>query len=102
MNIAVVDCGGLENPTNGLVTLEDTVFESVATYSCQDGYTQVGDDTRLCVADGTWSGDAPVCEGVCVHICVYSSIVIGITIKYLSTKSMYLIGHKHVCCDMFI
>ncbi len=86
-NITVIDCGGLDDPINGLVTLEDTVLESVATYSCQDGYTLVGDDTRLCVDEGTWSGDAPVCEGVCTH--VYSACY-SFYCKTSFNKSIYL------------
>ena len=49
------------------MTLEDTVFESIATYSCREGYTLSGDDTRMCVGSGEWSGEAPLCEGVCYN-----------------------------------
>ena len=34
----------------------------MATYSCtQDGYTVLGDGTRLCGVSGAWSGADPAC-----------------------------------------
>ncbi|CAI8024486.1 CUB and sushi domain-containing protein 2, partial [Geodia barretti] len=36
-------------------------FGSVATYSCSAGCQPVGPSTRLCEADGTWSGLPPLC-----------------------------------------
>ncbi len=48
-----------------------------ATYTCDDGYTLTGDMTRICLADGMWSGAAPTCDGeihsnymyiVCMHV----------------------------------
>ena len=59
---AVVDCGLLDNPENGFVTLFSTSFRSVATYECLDGYTLEGDSTRTCQADATWSGSEPTCR----------------------------------------
>ena len=59
---SVVNCGALEVPTQSLVTVADTVFGSVATYTCDTGYNLNGDDTRTCQADGTWSGVEPTCE----------------------------------------
>ena len=37
-----------------------------ATYECGDGFTLVGDGTRMCIADpanerGVWSGEDPMC-----------------------------------------
>ena len=31
-------------------------------YSCDPGYTLVGDSTRICQATGNWSGRAPTCQ----------------------------------------
>ena len=39
-----------------------TVFESQATYTCNDGFAiSSGDDTRTCEANGEWSGSEPTC-----------------------------------------
>ena len=34
----------------------------VANYTCDPGFILVGDRTRICGSDGTWSGMAPTCE----------------------------------------
>ena len=34
----------------------------VANYTCDPGFILVGDRTRICGSDGTWSGVPPVCE----------------------------------------
>ena len=59
----VVDCGDLDDPMNGRVSLDETVFESIATYTCDPGFVLVGNMERICQADGTWSGTEPTCEG---------------------------------------
>ena len=63
MSVTVVDCGDLMDPANGAVSLTNTIFNSTATYSCNDGYNLVEDTTRICLASGSWSDTAPTCEG---------------------------------------
>ena len=46
-----------------MVDVSETVLNSVATYSCNTGYTLTGDATRTCQGDGTWSGIIPLCIG---------------------------------------
>ena len=58
-----VDCGSLDSPSNGNVSLSGTTFQSVAQYSCDMGYLLVGMESRQCQANRTWSGESPVCEG---------------------------------------
>ena len=62
---AAVDCGSLADPANGDVSLSSgTTFNSVATYSCSDGYNLVdGDMMRTCLASGSWSGTPSNCTG---------------------------------------
>ena len=58
----VVDCGSLENPANGLVTVTGTTFDSTATYTCTGAnYLLVGVSMRMCQADGFWSDNEPTC-----------------------------------------
>ena len=61
---AVVMCPQLQNPGNGSVTLSmDTLEMSTATYSCNFGFVQIaGNASRTCQVDGSWSGDAPICQ----------------------------------------
>ena len=52
----------IEHPSNHTV-------DTIAIYSCTEGYALVGDSQRVCVDDdqldtmGQWNGSAPSCEG---------------------------------------
>jgi len=66
--IDFVDCGTLQNPNNGHVSLIDgTTLEANATYSCNSGFQLIGDNRRQCLANGVWSGGEPICTktGMC-------------------------------------
>ena len=59
-----MDCGTLNNPDNGAVSLTGTTFMNSARYSCNTGHTLIdGDEVRECLSDGMWSGTEPVCQG---------------------------------------
>ena len=63
--LTVVDCGPLTTPTNGTVDLSGgTVYQSIAYYSCNIRHKLSGAATRICQADGTWSGNPPTCDGM--------------------------------------
>ena len=57
-----VDCGALVAPENGSVTVTMTTLGGVASYTCDSSFRLIGMDSRQCPENGTWSGDAPVCE----------------------------------------
>ena len=59
-----IDCGDLDDPPNGQVTLTGTTFGSMATYECDSGFTLVGNQVRTCEDDGNWSGTEPICDGM--------------------------------------
>ena len=59
----VVDCGDLDDPNNGQVSLDGTIPGSIATYTCDPGFGLVGVMERMCQANGQWSGNEPTCEG---------------------------------------
>ncbi|KAK8768354.1 hypothetical protein V5799_015182 [Amblyomma americanum] len=59
----IVQCGTLENITNGFVNLSGTPFGSKAEFSCNHGFKLVGNSTRTCGADGRWTDEPPHCEG---------------------------------------
>ena len=60
---AVIDCGGLPDPPNGEVNLDEgTMFGSRALYSCNEGFVLNGVTTRTCEATGIWSDSEPTCE----------------------------------------
>ena len=64
---SVVDCGPLNAPSNGGVEMESSVFNSVATYSCDSGFNLIGADSRTCQGNGLWSGQTPQCIGM-LHV----------------------------------
>ena len=57
-------CPTLPDPGNGVVSHENRTVGSVAVYSCFAGFTIVeGDQSRMCLNDSTWDGEAGVCTG---------------------------------------
>ncbi len=48
-------------PANGSVTPAMGTTGTVATYSCNAGYSLTGNATQICQSSGTWSGTAPTC-----------------------------------------
>ena len=61
-HLPIADCSSVTAPTNGEVSQPSTTYESVATYTCNRGYTLNGDATRVCGDDGTWNGTTPTCQ----------------------------------------
>ena len=57
----VVDCGPLESPEDGMVSVNTTTFQSVAKYSCNDGYSLIGESARTCLNSSNWSHSEPYC-----------------------------------------
>ncbi len=42
--------------------MDNRPVDTVATYTCDTGYTLNGGTTRTCGSDGVWSGSAPTCQ----------------------------------------
>ena len=57
--ISVLDCGPLSDPLNG--NFQILHFESIVIYTCDTGYVLDGAETRICQANGMWSGTEPSC-----------------------------------------
>ena len=59
-----VDCGTLSEPANGGIDLSNgTLAGAVAIYTCDPSFRLIGVEFRLCQENGSWSGEAPICEG---------------------------------------
>lgn len=58
----IISCRRPDYPENGEVNFHSTVYASVAEYSCYNGYTLTGSPETMCLADGTWSDDIPLCQ----------------------------------------
>ena len=46
---------------NGQVCYNGTIAGSVATYSCDEGFTLTGSAERTCRSDGRWNGSIASC-----------------------------------------
>ncbi len=60
-----VQCPELPHPSGGSVWLTARTPGSYAIYSCNTGNIHIGSSFRICQSDGTWSGNAPTCQGEC-------------------------------------
>lgn len=80
----VIDCGSPGFPVNGNTIVGGTTYNSTVTHLCDEGYILIGDKTRTCHGNGTWSGVFPQCKcklkllSSSVHFsisCFYSNIM---------------------------
>ena len=60
----ILGCPSLSDIPNGPVTVSGFETSNTAVYTCNDGFELVGQSTRVCMSDSTWSGDAPVCRSL--------------------------------------
>ena len=87
----VIDCGGLTEPDDGRITFApgavvyiDTGLNAVATYTCSEGYSLVGDAMRTCQANGQWDGAEPSC-----------------TCEYIMNNFVWCITLRHECATVW-
>ncbi len=59
-----VVCAGATGPTNGSVSAASASLGNAITYACDPGYNLSGGTSRVCQADGTFTGAAPTCGAV--------------------------------------
>ncbi|XP_030270316.1 CUB and sushi domain-containing protein 1-like isoform X1 [Sparus aurata] len=65
-----ISCGDPGVPPNAVVSgTRSWTYSSVLQYSCLPGGVLVGNATRHCQEDGTWSGAPPYCTGISPGIC---------------------------------
>ena len=50
----------LSAPPDGTILLEHDDLWQIGTYTCNEGYTLVGEPVRFCI-DGIWNGTEPEC-----------------------------------------
>ena len=66
-----IDCEPLDDPDNGTVVIKYSSYSglpgygynSSAVYNCTIGYNLSSNITRYCNSNGSWSGEAPLCNG---------------------------------------
>ncbi len=73
--VPIVICSDLPSLTNGVIDYGGAVstnsrqVDTVATYTCDTGYTINGSSTRTCESDGMWSGSTPTCQRKWNELC---------------------------------
>ncbi|XP_078574829.1 uncharacterized protein LOC144861025 isoform X2 [Branchiostoma floridae x Branchiostoma japonicum] len=60
VDISGVQCPVLTAPENGAVNGGNS-YQDVVQFTCNHGYQLIGDSSRTCQADGTWTGADPTC-----------------------------------------
>ncbi|XP_060561585.1 furin-like protease kpc-1 isoform X2 [Ruditapes philippinarum] len=101
-------CRTLFNPTNGEVSLNGTVYGSVAEFTCNDGYNLTdGDEMVTCDEDGKWNGTIPICRKACrtpespMHGSVsYNDTFIDSRAQFTCDEGYILMGEATAICQM--
>ena len=75
--------------------MSGTLFGSMANYSCDSGYRVIGISTRMCGADGTWSGEEPSCQLEALEAIIGSAVAIFSVIILLVVLAVI------VCCIFY-
>ena len=60
---AAVDCGRPPHLENGVINDTATSYQTIILYECNDGYYLDRQASRICQANGHWSGIQPECIG---------------------------------------
>ncbi|KAG7158260.1 Sushi, von Willebrand factor type A, EGF and pentraxin domain-containing protein 1-like 3 [Homarus americanus] len=102
-----VDCGVPEEPSSGTVESSYTDLGAEALYHCDPGYQLYGNDTRVCTAQATWSGNLPQCHRKdCGEITPpQNGFAMGVgtlyedRVKFACEKGYVMNGEAHIYCD---
>uniref|UniRef100_A0A1X7UA46 Receptor protein-tyrosine kinase n=1 Tax=Amphimedon queenslandica TaxID=400682 RepID=A0A1X7UA46_AMPQE len=99
-NIITAGCGIPDqlNVNETILSYNSTFINSTATYSCEDGYSLVGDAVRTCLSSGKWSGNPPDCRQIvnCSELMVEPNE--GLSVSY-SSNTPYNITVTYSCED---
>ena len=71
----MIKCPVLVAPKYGFVKVSGNVLDSVATYSCLPHHKLIGDATRKCYYDKTWTGETPICMGKYLNQSINAKII---------------------------
>ena len=67
LHTAVPDCGELEIDDGSVNHPDGTLFNAVASYTCDNAFVLQGNSQRTCQVNATWSGSDPQCiAGLCI------------------------------------
>ena len=55
-------CDTIQNVAGGTVSLSTDGVMTLASFTCETGYTMSGDSSISCRSDGTWNVSQPLCS----------------------------------------
>ena len=63
-SVLEIDCGPLDEPENGFISLIGTAEGDTATYRCKPGFMlePEGENVRVCNRSESWTGSVPECR----------------------------------------
>ena len=95
-HLATTACPELTNPENGQVDISGTTENSIATYSCNSGYTLSEPITRMCRSDGVWSESEPSCQSE-INLTAFRCVKVIFNVYICGSKwwVVYLWKHPH-------
>lgn len=103
-----MDCHAPGSIVNGKVVLSTnaTYYGAAALYECDENYKLDGPSRRLCLENGTWGYDPPVCKEITCdepelpdHLLVDAGVrSVGSTAKFTCAKGRYMIGNDTRVC----
>ncbi|XP_067409310.1 sushi, von Willebrand factor type A, EGF and pentraxin domain-containing protein 1 isoform X1 [Emydura macquarii macquarii] len=103
-----VSCGQPSVLENGQVTGDEYTFQKHVEYSCNEGFQLHGDRSRVCLANGSWSGITPVCKSIwcAVPLPLPNGEIIGLEygvgkqVQYLCSEGYILHGASTLTCQV--
>lgn len=106
--ISDVDCDQPSEIKNGkaILTQNATYYGAAILYECDENFKLDGVSRRLCLENGTWGHEAPLCVEITCdepdladHVIVDTAIrIVGSVAKFSCPKGHYLIGNDSRVC----
>ncbi|KAH3829240.1 hypothetical protein DPMN_131234 [Dreissena polymorpha] len=88
------DCKSLGLVDNGIVEYSGgTLYQAVATFTCNTGYTRNGPSSVTCQSDAAWSGAKPTCT---INYCPDLTAPINGAVQFIPSKD-YLSKAEYSC-----
>lgn len=104
-----VDCQTPEPMKNGKMTLATnaTYYGAAVLYECDANYKLDGPSRRLCLEDGTWGHETPVCKEITCDepdpvenlLVDAGTRAVGALAKYSCPRGRYLVGNDTRVCQ---
>ena len=96
----------------GTVSVTGYNLSSLATYTCDDGYTLVGAPVSICMYSGEWNSSSPVCQkgealtesydssklllGLGFVVILLIGIIIGICIRFRNNMTLIIFHNNYI------